>query len=49
MNKQGHVKQDSNNPKMELNLAQNQPQEAKWIELGRNIGGEEACKEKKLG
>jgi hypothetical protein len=48
-NKQGHVKRDSNNPKMELNWAQNQPQKARGIELGRSIGGEDTCKEKKLG
>jgi hypothetical protein len=47
MNKWGHVKQDSNSPKMELDWAQSQPQETRGIELGKNIGEKDTYKKKK--
>lgn len=45
-NNQGHMKCTSNNPKMKLNLAQNQLQEAKGIELRGSIGKEDTYKDK---
>jgi hypothetical protein len=45
-NKWVHMKQVSNNLKMKLDWAQNQPQEVREIEPRFNIGGEDTCKDK---